>query len=374
MKYTEDDILNRRLILESEFFISQYTKDIASATLPKSKGFDSYLSSSADLPEWLRDEPFGTRELHEREVHVGIFAIPQSDEKLYFVLNEHDSSSLENQLSTLLVILLSIGIFITIVGLVIGLIFSKLISKPIILLTNDVENDQRDLHQAFYGSDRHDEVGALSRAFNRLVGRLQSFLERERQFTRYASHELRTPISLIKNALAVLHLPEQNEARQARNLSRIDSAVIELESLVTTFLALGREDTKIEMQSVNMLSIIKRNIERNNAITKNKRFEIVLKEVETPLPFIANSALIDILIDNIIRNMYTHGATQAQISLSANEIKFENDVPSDAATDKHGGSSFGTEIISKIANSSGISITSALKGNVFETVLKRQVL
>ena len=370
MKYTEDDILNQRLLLESEYFIEQYQRNPLSAKLPKSKGFVSYLSSSPDLPEWLANEPIGSRELHDLEVHVGIFNIPNSSEKLYLSLEELTSSSLEKDLSTLFMVLIFVGALITVIGLIIGLFFSKVISKPIILLTRDVENTRRDANKPFYGDERNDEVGALSRSFTLLVKRLQDFLSREQQFTRYASHELRTPISLIKNALAVLKLPNQDNQSQARNLSRVESATIELESLVSTFLALGREEDNLSEQSVDIAEMIQVNIDRNTIVAKNKRFDIIVNIKEQAPTIKVNKALVEILIDNIIRNIYTHGGTGAIITIGANSIIFENSIPiANDVLEKEIRQSYGNEIVEKIAQRLKIKLHHEMDEKQYKTVL-----
>lgn len=366
MKYTEDDILNRRLILESMFYFEQYAKDSVTAKLPQSRGLHSYLSSSADLPQWLREQPLGTRELHDREVHVGVLQIPDSEELLYLSLSEHDSSSLESELSTLLVILILVGVFISTIGLIIGLIFSRTISKPIRQLTDDVENKHRDSSQPFYGAELKDEVGALSRAFYRLVTRLQDFLIREKQFTRYASHEFRTPISLIKNALANLRLPVQNSQRTQRNLARIDAAANELENLLNTFLNLGREASQNNVEEINVIDVLNSNIERNKLVNRNKNLMVEVT-VKTPPKILKNDkSLVDILFDNIIRNMYTHGTSAAQITVEYNVIRFENNThETNTLPHEEQIQSFGMEIVNELAFKLGFTIVNSTETNAY---------
>jgi signal transduction histidine kinase len=48
------------------------------------------------------------------------------------------------------------------------------------------------------------EVVTLVNAFNQFIDRLESFIQRERNFTRNASHELRTPLAVVKANLELL--------------------------------------------------------------------------------------------------------------------------------------------------------------------------
>jgi signal transduction histidine kinase len=52
-------------------------------------------------------------------------------------------------------------------------------------------------------TDRTDELGQLARAFNGLVARLRAALQTQRQFMADASHELRTPVSVVRTAAEV---------------------------------------------------------------------------------------------------------------------------------------------------------------------------
>ena len=65
--------------------------------------------------------------------------------------------------------------------------------------------------------DAHDEVRRLGETLNEMLGRLRSAFERERSFVSDASHELRTPIAVIKAELEAVMRSEElgPQAREA---------------------------------------------------------------------------------------------------------------------------------------------------------------
>ena len=79
-----------------------------------------------------------------------------------------------------------------------------------------------DLGQA----DRTDELGQLARAFNGLVARLRAALQTQRQFMADASHELRTPVSVVRAAADVtLSREHRDEAEYREALAIVGESV-----------------------------------------------------------------------------------------------------------------------------------------------------
>jgi signal transduction histidine kinase len=50
----------------------------------------------------------------------------------------------------------------------------------------------------------HDEIGALANAFRDLLERINSSIQREKEFTQDVSHELRTPLMALSSSLDII--------------------------------------------------------------------------------------------------------------------------------------------------------------------------
>jgi heavy metal sensor kinase len=90
---------------------------------------------------------------------------------------------------------------------------------------------------------RDDEIGRLTGAFNDLVARLRSALVTQRQFMADASHELRSPVSVIRTASDVALSRDhriESEYREALTMTAEQSR--RLGSLVEDMLVLARAD------------------------------------------------------------------------------------------------------------------------------------
>ena len=90
---------------------------------------------------------------------------------------------------------------------------------------------------------RDDELGQLARAFNGLVGRLRGAVETQRQFMADASHELRTPVSIIRTAADVTLTREHRDESEYREaLATTGAQARRLGRLVDDMLVLARAD------------------------------------------------------------------------------------------------------------------------------------
>ena len=88
-----------------------------------------------------------------------------------------------------------------------------------------------------------DELGQLARAFNRLLDRLLAALQMQRQFMADASHELRTPVSVIQTAAEVTLERQAREDWEYREaLTIVNEQSTRLSRMVEDMFVLARAD------------------------------------------------------------------------------------------------------------------------------------
>jgi heavy metal sensor kinase len=87
---------------------------------------------------------------------------------------------------------------------------------------------------------RNDELGKLAYTFNQLLDRLQAAFQRERRFTADVSHDLRTPLALMKSSIGVaLNRPRSSDELQG-TLLEIEGQVDRLSGILDGALMLAR--------------------------------------------------------------------------------------------------------------------------------------
>src|SRR5690348_5114719 len=88
--------------------------------------------------------------------------------------------------------------------------------------------------------DAGEELRQLAESFNSVLGRLATALATQRRFMADASHELRTPVSIVRTAADVtLGRPERDEAEYREALAAISDQSVRLARLVDDMLVLA---------------------------------------------------------------------------------------------------------------------------------------
>ncbi len=89
---------------------------------------------------------------------------------------------------------------------VLGLVAVRRTLRPLQEMSQEVESIQEtdDLSKRLSGRRPRDEVGRLAEGFDRMLGRLQEAFLSQRRFLSDASHELRTPMTVVRGQLELL--------------------------------------------------------------------------------------------------------------------------------------------------------------------------
>ena len=146
------------------------------------------------------------------------------------------------------------------------------------------------------------EVVDLADALGRLTGQVNQFLERERNFTRDASHELRSPLTVVRLAADML-LSEQELERPARNsVLRIKRAVDDMEELTDAFLLLARESERgLALEPVWINDVVAEEIERARVLLRERPVTLRLV-AEYRLQVLTSDKAVSVLVGNLLRN------------------------------------------------------------------------
>ncbi len=154
------------------------------------------------------------------------------------------------------------------------------------------------------------ELNQLAELIRTSLSSVQQALAREHRFLRHASHELRTPISVIRNNIELLHKLQQQAVeplapRQAQIVDRIDRASLTMRHLTETLLWLSREATEpLAQREVALDQLLRQLVEEMSYLLADKPVTLTLETSAWRLQL--PDAAARIVLGNLIRNAFQH--------------------------------------------------------------------
>jgi heavy metal sensor kinase len=156
--------------------------------------------------------------------------------------------------------------------------------------------------------DTGDELQRLSDTLNQMLDRIESAFRRVTEFTADASHELRTPVSLIRTEAELALRRSRGEEQYQEALQHILREAERTSGLIEELLALARADSgqeSLKMQVVNVHSVLREAADgwRSVAQMSNLDFRDELGSGELFVRADENALrkVIDILLDNAFK-------------------------------------------------------------------------
>ena len=165
-----------------------------------------------------------------------------------------------------------------------------------------------------------DELQRLSETWNSMLERLEAAVKRLSQFTADASHELRTPITLIR-ATAELTLRRERSAETYREaLQHVVDESDRTTRLIEDLLLLARADAglpSLALDRVELTPLVRDVCEQGQILAQPRQLEILTEAPEQPVYVDANDPelrrLLLLLVDNAVK--YTPAGGRITVSV-----------------------------------------------------------
>jgi signal transduction histidine kinase len=170
----------------------------------------------------------------------------------------------------------------------------------------------------------NDEFSELADTFNGLLGRLESafaeqqrLLEHQRRFTADASHELKTPLTIIKGNTSMALDEQPKDMGYRQTLLEIDQAADTMSSLVQDLLLLARSDGgQLGKDRIELL--VREVLERAaSAVAHHKGAPVTLQIEDDALSVPGNEGELVRLFTNLLDNATRHTPPEGHITVRA---------------------------------------------------------
>ena len=213
--------------------------------------------------------------------------------------------------------------FIVIVGLLMAYILANNITQPIRQLARGMNRlaagdlETRVSHQM---AGRQDELYLLAVQFDRMAGKLQKLVEKERHLLHHVSHEMRSPLARMQAIVGLIQVQPQ---KQEQHLQRLESELTRMDGLVGELLTLSRLETAnvpMETEPVSLVSFLEQLMDDNRAVADRKQQKIEWScSIPANAQIHANADYLYRAVDNVVRNALAYSPEGSTVLLCLRE-------------------------------------------------------
>jgi signal transduction histidine kinase len=329
IKWTEDHVLQKQLQDAAASYPSLTTN---------LRGYDKVDHLPDSLKKWAQTNPDeGLYEFEAEELHVAVLSTDQQ-QRAYVVF---DVAGVEAESSDdwwwLLIISGVVGT-LGILGFGLGVVVMRRAVAPVVQLAKvvadiDLEHlsagDHKRIDSRQFGDD---EVGLLAETIEKTLERIGAFIARERYFTGSASHELRTPITVITGALELLEQSDLSAADE-KVINRVRRATLDMKTTIEMFLCLAREtDDGLYDKQFLVEPLVSQAIDQQRHLLSGKFVDVEINQLARP-KVCGHPQAFSIAVNNLVRNAFEHtlaGQGPISILIKDHELLITNQLSSDA--------------------------------------------
>ncbi|MCS3916200.1 heavy metal sensor kinase [Caldanaerobacter subterraneus subsp. tengcongensis MB4] len=207
------------------------------------------------------------------------------------------------------------GIFISFVT---GYFVTKRALRPVDYMIKEVKDiDAKGLNKRLKVYGEEDELTRLAKTFNDMLDRLEESFARQNRFVSDASHELRTPISVIKGYIDMLDRWGKDDREVLEEgIKAIKKETLEMESLVEKLLFLAKGDDrsiKLERESFDLKEIAEEVVREIKLIYEGKNVSLKGENVRINADKKLIKEVLRILLDNAAKYTSKNGNIEIEI-------------------------------------------------------------
>ncbi len=203
---------------------------------------------------------------------------PYNDKKSLFIRLTKNISNTDKLLDEILKNVLTINLIAIFLIIFYALFLSRMLLMPIKSLAMKLANMNESFLQIIDPKTLPVEFKPLGKSINSLVKRIQVFIEYQKELFIGTSHELKTPLAVMKTKNEVTLLKPRDSEKYIQTIKENNQIINEMSKMISNILEIGRQESAHfeEPIEIDLISFLK---ERANnfkilALQDEKKFEI----------------------------------------------------------------------------------------------------
>lgn len=163
----------------------------------------------------------------------------------------------------------------------------------------------------------HDELRDLADTFDAMLDRLDRSFAAQRRFVSNASHEMRTPLAVIRTEVDVTLADPDTTVEELREMGEtVIEATVRADALVESLLTLAKVDAQVEnglahLEPVDLADAVPLAL---TAVREEAReLDLTVHQDAQPAPTVGDRHLLDQLVANLVTNAVRHNLPGGQV-------------------------------------------------------------
>jgi signal transduction histidine kinase len=250
--------------------------------------------------------------------------------------HDHSTHIWQRALDETSEMVLDVGLPAIALGLLGGWWITRKALAPVTALTQAVEQKHdRNLRERLPATGNGDELDRLTEVFNDMTSRLDDSFRRIREFTLHASHELKTPLTVMRGELETSLLDDNVPAAQKELLlSQVDE-IERLARIVDGLTLLTKADSgqiKLEFEPVRLDELVRESVADAKILAQPQGIQVNLSACRE-MVISGNRDRLRQLLLNLTDNAVKYNEPNGRIAISLlqvggrAELKIENTGP-----------------------------------------------
>ena len=275
-----------------------------------------YLSPNLNAPV-LQDgiEAFHTREIRGRPVRIGVFR--DKELTLHVGADLKDIEQLGWEIARSQVIVIPAVLLLIAAG---SWLLGSIALTPIEQIRRAAERITAErLDERIPSEGPADEIGGLINVLNATFERLQGSFEQAARFSADASHQLKTPIAVLRAGIDEILEKDGMPPEQRERVADLLQQTRRLTSVAENLLLLSRADTgrlALRTARFDLRKVVEGSLEDAHVLAEKSNLEIEARLPET-LPMKGDRDMISLALQNLVENAVKYNRPGGKILLSA---------------------------------------------------------
>lgn len=222
---------------------------------------------------------------------------------------------LSETMNTLFYVLIILSIIMLIPAFIAGTLLSRFLLSPIQKLIETMKENTKlgKWKKIDMGNRSKDEIYEIGTTFNEMIEHLKDNYEKQEMFVSNASHELKTPIQIVKSYSQLLERRGKDNPELIQEaIEAMDSEADRMKKLVEQLLLLAKNKEHVEKEEVNFTELVKDTIRTFNGAYGRD----IQLDVESDILVLGNKDQLEQVIYILIDNALKYSKERVDISLN----------------------------------------------------------